>query len=134
MAGSQFLYLPTHYIKPSLPAFKRSQHGEQAKGAEGGEGRCQDSVSILRSRAVLSLSGWCVHWVLIRSYTEMVDVREKCLTMQPGVDSSADSLCIIMSGRVKSYSAVTVMMFKCVQIHDVKSCRIFLWKGTAVFC
>lgn len=53
VAGSQSLYLPTHYIEPSCACVRHSQHGEQTKGAEGGEGRCQDSVSILRSGAVL---------------------------------------------------------------------------------
>lgn len=108
MAGSQTLYLPTHYIEPSSPVFSHSQHGEQTKGAEGGEGGCQDGVSISRSGvAVLGLDVRRAHQVLIRCNIDMVYVGETWLTNLRWTLQLTHFVRI--SGFVQSYGAFAVM-------------------------
>lgn len=81
MAGSQFLYLPTHYIEPSSPVFcARNTEGRQRRAKRGEEGRCQDSVSILRSGVVLRFrcaAAAASSGPLIRRCTETLDVGER---------------------------------------------------------
>ena len=99
MAGSQFLYLPTHYIEPSLLALIAHNMVSRQRELEG-ETVDVRIVYLCRDRSRAELR--CACRVLIRRYREMVDVREICRVRERGVDSLADSRWTKVSGCVES--------------------------------
>lgn len=64
MAGSQFLYLPVHYIEPSSPVFGARNTGSEQRGEK------VDVKIVYLSR---DLSAVLIGFI-IGSYTETVDV------------------------------------------------------------